>query len=328
MGEMSTSLRSCLQVVYFESQPFVASLHAMRRSSFGGRLFTIAHGFLAVACVFVGAALKISLLHVLEPNSSSTVWLLGGSLCACMALILIIRISHRGWRSELGMLRASDPQVRLQRCKVRVAMAHSLAAHRRRHDRSHRHRGRQVEPSSSTASASALSPTGSSITSPTPLLTQSASVTSQERRPGEHHAASVESDTSAHKSAFAVATATAGAPSLPEGPVTEVALDAMQGSAAYTAARHAVCSELKQSSRLQRVAARLQVDQALRRRILWLLRAVVCGMVIGWTAIVDSSSAVSPLGFTGGLCVLCVMLHGLDYPDIVNYSDEVAGAKP
>jgi hypothetical protein len=47
-------------------------------------------------------------------------------------------------------------------------------------------------------------------------------------------------------------------------------------------------------------------------------------MCVGWTALVAlRSSHFSAIAFSGGLCTLCVMLHALDYPDVVNYSDVV-----
>ncbi len=79
-----------------------------------------------------------------------------------------------------------------------------------------------------------------------------------------------------------------------------------------------------QGSKVDLVLARIRHDQILRRRVLWLSRLLVCGMIIAWTAIADAKHGViSPLAFVGGLAFLSGLLHALDYPDIVNYSDEV-----
>jgi hypothetical protein len=63
---------------------------------------------------------------------------------------------------------------------------------------------------------------------------------------------------------------------------------------------------------------------ARRRRLLWFLRFFVVCMCVGWTILVaHAPHDFSAVAFSGGLCILCVLMHGLDYPDVVNYSDVV-----
>lgn len=76
--------------------------------------------------------------------------------------------------------------------------------------------------------------------------------------------------------------------------------------------------------RLLRWASDHPCPEARRRRLLWHLRFLIVCMCVGWTALVAlRSSHFSAIAFSGGLCTLCVMLHALDYPDVVNYSDVV-----
>lgn len=100
-------------MLYFESQPFTAALHAMRRSRAAGRTFFHCHALLCASCILVGAGLKMLLVHVDHPLAPREVWLTGGCLAATLALVLVVRMSHRGWRSELGYVRRRDAAVKL-----------------------------------------------------------------------------------------------------------------------------------------------------------------------------------------------------------------------
>ena len=100
-----------------------------RRSVNAGRFYTICHLPLTYFMVLVGAGLKVLLVHSHYELHRSEVWLLGGSLAIVVALILLVRMSHRGWRSELGLLRSSDPGFviasngRCQRARAEAAAA-------------------------------------------------------------------------------------------------------------------------------------------------------------------------------------------------------------
>jgi hypothetical protein len=111
---LGTLIAYTLHVLYFESQPFTAALHALRRSRLAGFTFVYGHMLLFLACILFGAALKIVLFHVVDDLVAREVWLLGGSYTATLTLIMVVRMSHRGWRSELGMLRVKDRLVRLR----------------------------------------------------------------------------------------------------------------------------------------------------------------------------------------------------------------------
>ncbi len=47
-------------------------------------------------------------------------------------------------------------------------------------------------------------------------------------------------------------------------------------------------------------------------------------LFIGWTLLVgERAPDFSPLSFTGGLALLCCLLHAFEYPDVMSYSDKV-----
>jgi hypothetical protein len=79
-----------------------------RRSRASGRVFGWSHGPLTFACIICGCGLKILLYYSHAHLHVEHVWLLGGFLALTVALILVLRLSHRGWRSELGLLREWD----------------------------------------------------------------------------------------------------------------------------------------------------------------------------------------------------------------------------
>ncbi len=63
-------------------------------------------------------------------------------------------------------------------------------------------------------------------------------------------------------------------------------------------------------------------DTTVRRRLLWVLRVLLILCVLGWTVLVgELPHSFSPLSFTGGLLVLLLLVHVLDYYDVVSYSD-------
>lgn len=343
-----------VHVVYFESQPFIASLHAMRRSRYAGRLFFQAHAVLSLCCILLGAGLKISLLHAEDSHANrlKETWLVGGCLTACLAVTMIIRMSHRGWRSELGYLRKSDPRFVIERCKKRMAIAQGLALSRQR--RIHRRHFR-----------SAVSP--SSAGSPT----------NPEHHHGHHHghhhaqhghtevhesqATTVQVEVAVEKptvvepvdSVWGPSPVAAVQPSVPASTAAAVPASADpsgtgsggHGSSTGTgtggsgagvgaplevdlgsASNAEACRYLNSvsQSKMDLLQAIIRHDPVARRRLLWALRALLISMVISWTAIVASHlDSISALGFTGGLCILGLALITLDLFDVLNYSDEV-----
>jgi hypothetical protein len=49
-------------------------------------------------------------------------------------------------------------------------------------------------------------------------------------------------------------------------------------------------------------------------------------LFLGWTLLVgERLSDFSPLSYTGGLAFLCIVMHVFEYPDVMSYSDKVAG---
>ena len=366
------------QVLYFESQPFIASLHAMRRSRQGGKAFTLSHVILACACVFLGAGLQLSLTGVEEDSQRPVLWLIGGALETCLVAIGVIRMSHRGWRSELGCRRATDQRFRLQRCKTRMALAKAMKE--MQHRRHHRHHNRR-HVAAAEAAHTAISPTSTtsptSLTSPTPLLTGT------KRHDGGNStgvaAATTGTDTSSHGAKGGVH-AGVGHHHIDTAPAhhhidiepaghrigvgghgaadridlglggnrVQISTSAFQNTVPVdqdvcvdidAAPSHRIdvdvekcrvepgtvaVSDAVRGWGLQLVLMRLKHDQVYRRRWLWALRVVVSWLVIAWTAIVDANAdVITPLYYLIGLVVIMLGIHGLDYPDIVNYSDEV-----
>ncbi len=62
------------------------------------------------------------------------------------------------------------------------------------------------------------------------------------------------------------------------------------------------------------------LESTVRRRLLWLGRVVVLVGFGLWTGLVAAHpGGFSPCSFTGGLAGLSLVLHLLDYPDVVNF---------
>ncbi len=65
-------------------------------------------------------------------------------------------------------------------------------------------------------------------------------------------------------------------------------------------------------------------QEARRRRFIWMLRFLLIVLSLVWMAIsLARPSEFSVLGYTAGFALIGLFMHGLDYPDVVNYSDVV-----
>jgi hypothetical protein len=66
------------------------------------------------------------------------------------------------------------------------------------------------------------------------------------------------------------------------------------------------------------ISLALASDTVTRRRLIWLARAVLTLSILGWTALVDQHrDYFSACSFTGGIALIFVLVHALDFPDIV-----------
>ena len=280
-----------------------------RRSRLAGRFFSTTHTFLSMACIFMGAGLKIVLVHVSEsqPLAQRELWLLGGSVCGCLMLTMAVRMSHRGWRSELGLLRPQDPHYRVERCATLKSLAAAMEA--------------------SAGAATSLAGTHTSSDSHTSGSLSSLMIPLLPLNRSDVHAQSHHGDGAAITSTTAAQSASQQVPT--QRPCLLVVVwpavcanRYLQRSRGRFPCTQRCDTALDNARRGVPLHLRLQHDQILRRRVLWACRLVVCALTIAWAVVVDRNrDTISALAFTGGLCFLCCTMHALDYPDIVNYSD-------
>ena len=238
----------------------------MRRSRPAGILFSNLHTVMSTSIVLLSAGLKASLELTVEDAAAETSsgvtasvsWLTGGALFVTVGGTLALRMTHRGWRSELGVYNPAD--------------------------------GTAVNTTTATAST---------VVAPEPLLVVDDSGSS--------------GGASSVPAIAGVVSPTALSPLLTGAQVEVVALAPLS---------HPVRRSIGQFGLRAHCCRRVTGNQVLRRRWLWLLRACVCLLMLAWTALVAHGPAVTPVAFVAGQTLLVASLHGLDYPDNVNYDDK------
>ena len=82
-----------------------------RRTKAAGRTFSQGHLPVTYSMILVGSGFSLLLEEYSHELHSKPVWLLGGALFAAMTMVMLLRLTHRGWRSELGILRSTDDRI-------------------------------------------------------------------------------------------------------------------------------------------------------------------------------------------------------------------------
>ncbi len=104
---------TCLQFIFYSTQPFTPSLHAMRRSAFSGLLWTIAHQAYSCVLVAFGVSLKVLLSESETAElASDYAFLHCASLAIAVILVQVMHVQHMGfsrWLSEIGLSGGSHP---------------------------------------------------------------------------------------------------------------------------------------------------------------------------------------------------------------------------
>eukprot|EP00039_Didymoeca_costata_P027182 m.17681 g.17681 ORF g.17681 m.17681 type:complete len:609 (-) comp6081_c0_seq1:65-1891(-) len=92
-----------LQSIYYDAQPEQAMHHAARRKASAGRVFFFSHYFINVGLLLIGVGFKFTQDHSTERIRSEEVWLLSVGVTLYLFFVMIVRMSHNGWKSELGL---------------------------------------------------------------------------------------------------------------------------------------------------------------------------------------------------------------------------------
>jgi len=97
---MGFLLVSCLQLLYYDSQPLLPEDHALRRTRIRGLTFTYIHPVAQICMLFIGVSIKWLLLHPFDKVPIGVTALLCGGLAGTVLCFHIIRLLCKGDKSD------------------------------------------------------------------------------------------------------------------------------------------------------------------------------------------------------------------------------------